>query len=170
MTDQSRGDNLTFTELRAVRQNLQFITLMWITSTTSSTMPESIERFLTACRKCFEDADSGFLARAVLGDALVGISTALEQRREEVSFIQLKNAGYHTVVWQLVRDAEPSDLTFACEYFGHCISKSDCGWLDSCSCSIFRLHVITTQTGSLVICRGVGLLQGCPIVDIGWQL
>ncbi|KAI0762859.1 hypothetical protein C8Q74DRAFT_183839 [Fomes fomentarius] len=121
MTDQSRGDNLTFTELHAVRQNLQFITLVWITSTTSSTIPESIERFLTACRKCFEDADSGSLARAVLGDALVGISTALEQRREEVSFEQLKNAGCHTVVWQLVRDAEPSDLTLAsalAAYFG----------------------------------------------------
>ena len=106
---------MTYAHMRTVKQLLQLLTLVWTSGTSPRSIPQSTQRFLSSLARRLENADTDSLVWRMLGDAFVGVVIALEQRRADPIFAAVDRFWDELAVWKLAKEADPSELPFACE-------------------------------------------------------
>lgn len=99
--------------MRVTRQTAQFLTLIWMAGSPQYFRAEAIYGFLASLCKTL---DWGSQPRRTLKDAVVGLLSIVEKRRQDQIFQPVDWCYEVQSVWKLTSGADPADLLLACEF------------------------------------------------------
>ena len=100
-------------DMRATRQTLQFLTLIWIAGAPICFNIESVQRFVSALVHYLCSCSS---TEGGLHDATLSFLAVLERHRDELASQSPDLCYRRELLWALTISADPSDLLVACEW------------------------------------------------------